>query len=122
MAEVYLKSVFPCWRVGSAGTRALDGAPATALAQTVAREFGLDLSRHRARSLCSVAGEEFDRVWVMGREHLLEAPPQAKLLSSLQGESRSVRDPYGGTLADYLAAFEEIRRYLDALGSGEDDS
>lgn len=106
----------------SAGTRARDGSPATDFAQAVVREQGLDLSDHRARSLGSVEERDFDRVLVMSEEHLRDAPADAALLSSLRREEHSVRDPYGGSLADYRITFEEIRRYLDALRPGKGES
>src|SRR5205814_8105652 len=37
------------WQVSSAGTWAADGAPASETTREVLSEFGLDLSRHRAR-------------------------------------------------------------------------
>lgn len=115
LAEVYLKKLRPAWEVGSAGVQAEEGRPASRLAREVAEAEDLDLSHHRSRSL-EVCTGPYDGIWVMSPRHLSALPSkEAELLSTLAGESRSIRDPYGGDLVDYQRAFGDIKRCVDAL-------
>lgn len=115
MAECYLKSQHPEWEVVSAGLSAIDGRKATAQACDVVAEHGLDLSGHRSRSLAELEPESFDRVLAMTESHLQALPTSAQLLSALRGDEQPVPDPFGGTVEDYRAAFEQIRYFLDGL-------
>src|SRR5512143_3422283 len=56
-------------QVGSAGTGAWDGAPASEGAYLVALEHGLDLSAHRARLLTREIVEETELILTMARHH-----------------------------------------------------
>ncbi len=60
------------FRVGSAGTYALFGNPATREAQRAALSRGLDLSAHRAREVSRSLMQEADFVLGMTRAHCLE--------------------------------------------------
>ncbi len=56
--------------VGSAGTGAYDGAPASEGAYLVALEAGLDLSGHRARLLTREMVAQADLILTMAKGHL----------------------------------------------------
>jgi protein-tyrosine-phosphatase len=113
--------------VGSAGTAAWEGAPASDGALLVALERRLDLSGHRSRQLTRELVDEHDVVLVMGPHHLerafaLGGETNAHLLSSFAaggGEGKAISDPFGGDLDTYRATFEEledvIRRVFDRL-------
>lgn len=104
--------------VGSAGTAAWDGAPASDGALLVAMERSLDLSTHRARLLTRDLVSGSDLILAMGPHHLerieaLGGPGKTHLLSSYASRGRSERsitDPFGGDLDVYRAAFDELDR------------
>jgi protein-tyrosine-phosphatase len=108
--------------VSSAGVHAWTGAPASDGALLVALENALDLSGHRARALDKELLAAQDLVLVMSPHHLerveaLGAKGRAHLLSSYasRGEStRAIADPFGGDLAAYREAYDDLRREVYA--------
>lgn len=117
LAEAYLKSRRPAWKVDSVGLGATPGAPAAEQAQKVAEDMGLDLSGHRARSLEQCTLVQYDHIFVMSSGHLGRLPEgvEGSLLSSVVGKKVSVKDPYGAGYVEYDRAFKEIVHYLDAF-------
>lgn len=109
--------------VGSAGTGAWDGAPASEGAYLVALEHGLDLSAHRARLLTRDLVSTADLVLTMARHHRarveqLGSGVQAHLLGEFAGRTGSeaeVRDPFGGDLEGYRETFVELDALLDGV-------
>jgi protein arginine phosphatase len=109
--------------VGSAGTGAWDGAPASEGAYLVALEHGLDLSGHRARLLTRELATGADLVLTMARHHLARAEQlgvggSGYLLGEYagrEGSSAEVRDPFGGDLEGYRETFDELNGMLDAI-------
>jgi len=116
--------------VSSAGTGAVDGAPASALAVLVAREAGLELSAHRSQPLTRALVLHADLVLAMGPQQrylarLLapEAEERVHVLRDYAEGSASggeVADPMGGGPEVYRHTLREIqalvgqslRRYL----------
>jgi protein-tyrosine-phosphatase len=104
--------------VGSAGTAAWDGAPASDGALLVAMERSVDLSTHRARLLTRELVNSADLILAMGPHHLerieaLGGAGKTHLLSSYASKGRSDRsitDPFGGDLDVYRSAFDELDR------------
>ena len=109
--------------VGSAGTGAWDGAPASEGAYLVALEHGLDLSSHRARLLTRELVESANLILTMARHHLarveqLGATGTAHLLGEYAGHTgleAEVRDPFGGDLEGYRETFEDLDAMLEAV-------
>jgi protein-tyrosine-phosphatase/tRNA A37 threonylcarbamoyladenosine synthetase subunit TsaC/SUA5/YrdC len=111
-------------QVGSAGTGALEGAPASAEAVAVAREAGIDLGAHRARRLTREAVLAADLVLCMGESqrravHALapEAGSRVHVLREYAtggGDGRPVEDPFGGGLERYRSALAELRELVTA--------
>lgn len=109
--------------VGSAGTGAWDGAPASEGAYLVALEHGLDLSAHRARLLTRDLVATSDLVLTMARHQRarveqLGAGIQAHLLGEFAGRTggdAEVRDPFGGDLEGYRETFLELDTLLDGV-------
>lgn len=109
--------------VGSAGTGAWDGAPASEGAYLVALEHGLDLSAHRARLLTRELVGTADLVLTMARHHRarveqLGSGIQAHLLGEFAGRNggdAEVRDPFGGDLEGYRETFIELDAMLDSV-------
>ncbi|MCJ7568506.1 MAG: hypothetical protein MUO58_13280 [Anaerolineales bacterium] len=121
MAEVLFeaflveKGVREEWRVESAGVWAYDGAHATANAQKVMAERGLDLSRHLSQPASSMLLKQFDLTLVMEQEHktmLQDQNPQLAdriyLIREIAGQDGDFADPVGGSLERYRAAADEL--------------
>jgi protein-tyrosine-phosphatase len=117
----------PSLEVGSAGTAAWEGAPASDGALLVALERHVDLSGHRARLLTRELVRDTDLILVMSPHHLerveaLGGKGKAHLLTSYASRGaidRPVGDPFGGDLDIYRETYEElqaeIRRALDRI-------
>lgn len=91
--------------VGSAGTAAYDGAPASEGSYLVALEHGLDLSAHRARSVTRALVDEADLVLTMSRRHL-------QRVRDLGGETKS------HLFAEYAPAGDGGAEIPDPVGQG----
>jgi protein-tyrosine-phosphatase len=108
------------WRVESAGTWAFDGAPAHWMAVRSARNYDLDLSGHRSRTISIELLQEFSLVFVMDRFQLealtFEFPSHAAkihLLSELIGKTFDIKDPVTGTVQDVDETAAQIKNILD---------
>jgi protein-tyrosine-phosphatase len=113
--------------IGSAGTSAAEGQPASDGAVLVGLERQLDLTTHRARQLTPELVHAADLILVMGPHHLerveaLGGGGKAHLLMSYASrgtDERAVTDPFGGDLDVYRSTVEEldaeIRRAVDRL-------
>jgi len=116
--------------VGSAGTSAWDGAPASDGSLLVAIERNLDLGGHGARQLTHALVDEADLILAMTPQHVeavcsLGGDGKVHLLTAFgrDGEAaESIADPFGGDLDDYRATANElqreIRRLFDRLAPG----
>ena len=109
--------------VGSAGTGAWEGAPASEGSYLVALEDGVDLSAHRARPLTPDLAASADVILTMSRSHRqrlndLGHSDRTFLLGEYAGRSGSaaeVDDPYGGSLSDYRDTYIQLKSLLDAV-------
>jgi protein-tyrosine phosphatase len=103
--------------VGSAGTIAIEGNSTIKETRDVARdEFGLDLSRHRARN---AEGLQADLILTMDRRVTREAARLGMtghilMLGEYVGNGEVVEDPYGGALDVHRACARQIQRLVDA--------
>lgn len=105
-------------QVGSAGTSAWEGAPASDGALLVALEHGLALEGHRARTLSRDLVASADLVLTMGPHHAeravaLGGSGKTFLLAhfaSHGGDSAPIADPFGGDLEAYRSTFVELER------------
>lgn len=119
----------PHLTLGSAGTSAVEGQPASDGALLVGIERQLDLTEHRARQLTPELVELADLILVMGPHHLerveaLGGTGKAYLLTDYAARStdgRPVTDPFGGDLDGYRATVDEleaeIQRAVDRLAT-----
>ncbi|NLA10941.1 MAG: low molecular weight protein arginine phosphatase [Firmicutes bacterium] len=110
----------------SAGLAAASGGPASAGARAVMREAGIGLEGHCSTLLGEALLSEAHLVLVMSRghrDHLQQHFPGAAgkvfLLKEYAGitEDPEIGDPYGGTLAQYHQAYEEIRKAVAGVVS-----
>ena len=109
--------------VGSAGTWASAGQPASEEACALLAEAGLDLSAHRSRRLDRPMMATADLLLCMTRSQRealqVEFPDRAsriQLLSAMAGQVFDVADPYGGPRAGYVAMIAEIKQLVEAGG------
>ncbi len=107
------------WCVESAGTWAPDGSPAARYGREVMAQRGLDLSRHRARTVTREMLQQFNLILVMEINHkealCAEFPDLCKkifLLSEMVARKMSVDDPIAGNVTDYQATAQEIDDYI----------
>jgi protein-tyrosine-phosphatase len=106
--------------VGSAGTSAWEGAPASDGALLVALEHGLALETHRARTLSRELVAAADLVLTMGPHHAeravaLGGAGKTFLLSQYAthgGDASPIADPFGGDLDAYRATFAELEQAI----------
>ncbi len=128
MAQAVTAARMPrAWRdrviLSSAGTAAFGGVGAAPNAVKVLAEEGIDLTRHRSRSLTLGMIEDADLVVAMTQAHraeILEMAPGAEAKVIVLGEldrgrpDTDIADPIGGDEGAYRRSFEEIER-LSAL-------
>lgn len=109
--------------VGSAGTSALEGSPASQHSVEVGRAHKLDLSAHRARLLTRALVREADLIVTMGARHretvgLLDpdALEHTFLLTNFSDHHfGDVADPIGGGEADYERTYRIIRDCIESM-------
>lgn len=115
-AEGLLRNMVPGLLVQSAGTHAVRGNSAPLPALRVAREFGVDLTSHRAKRVTGRLVARFDRVLAMELEHLAwmeEMMEQAG--TEPTADVLGIRDPFGGEIEHYRACYEGIEAALRGL-------
>ncbi len=128
MAEAILRSLLPAElaglvRVTSAGTGAVNGVPASALAVQVCADHKADLSAHRSTTLSYTAVRAADLILGMEPHHVEHAralAPEAADRIHLITErgaaagaaSDGVLDPMGGPADQYRDTFHRIRSHL----------
>lgn len=111
----------PGWRIGSAGTWAVEGLPAVDEVMEIMSRRGVDLSRHRARQVSPqlLAVSRLVLVMEAGHQEAIQSefPERAAsifLVSEMSGVWQPVADPVGGALKDYEAAAAELERLIGA--------
>ena len=128
MAEALLRSMLPPEvagqvLVGSAGTGAVNGSPATELAVSTVAAQGLALRDHRSRELTPRLVREADLILAMEPRHAEwarslapDARERIRLITEQGAEGGAaapgIRDPIGGTAEDYADTFHRIRSHL----------
>lgn len=128
MAEGILKSLLAergteNIHIGSAGIGAMNGMPATLFAIEAARNWGIDITGHRARQLTEKLIADADLILAMTPEHveaiLRRNSAAANKTFLIRGfpapystSQEGVRDPIGGTLEEYNQTFLELDEIL----------
>ncbi|MDY7080325.1 MAG: low molecular weight protein arginine phosphatase [Chloroflexota bacterium] len=108
------------WQVGSAGTWAIDGRPASAYAVAEMARRGINLRGHRSRNVTRKMMAEANLVLAMTRQHteaLAAAFPEhackVYLLSEMVEQVYDIRDPYGGRRSEYAFTARELERLIE---------
>lgn len=127
MAQVILERILAergvtGYRVLSAGIAAIPGCDASEGAIRVARDLGLDLTRHRATRLDKELVDAADLVLTMTHTHrdaVLRISPEAYrktfVLRPYAGQDGDVSDPYDSDYGTYRRIAEEIRGLLEIV-------
>lgn len=125
MAEALLRALFAeagfLAEVRSAGTHAMDGAPAHPDARAVAAEAGLDISAHRSQPLTADLVRWADIVLGMSPGHVararaLDETADIRLITEFDPGGRhedGIVDPIGYDRGVYVKVFDEIRSCLE---------
>jgi protein-tyrosine-phosphatase len=105
----------------SAGTYAMPGLPASANAQSVAREFDVNLSDHNSQTLTPYLISHSDLILVMSPEHaeiVYQMDPTSQIRTFLlkefgrssrnADEDAEVYDPIGGDTNLYHQVYQEL--------------
>lgn len=125
MAEVIARRIIAEKRihhvtVGSAGTAAGLGDPASNGAREVVREAELDLESHRSMPLTEEVVASSGLLLCMSGHHLHRAEElgglsRSCLLTEMAGEEGQVDDPFGGSAMAYRATFGHLERLVRAV-------
>ncbi len=125
MAEGYLQRLADTGGVDvearSAGVAAMEGAPPSPSAVEVARRSGVDISALRSAPLTEELLEWADLVVPMTVSHesaVCSISPDAAGKTRRLGEfssGRDIRDPFGGSVKEYQACFDEMKVALDNM-------
>ncbi|KLF90560.1 protein-tyrosine-phosphatase [Enterobacter asburiae] len=114
IGERLLRQQLPGKQVNSAGIFGLEGHPADAAAQAVARRHGVSLEGHVARKVTRNLLQQADLILVMGPEHLrfiATMAPENRGKSLLFGQwldIRDIPDPYNKSREAYEYVFEQL--------------
>lgn len=127
MAELFCRLALPPgsrWQVKSAGLFTSDGKPASENTIRAVSELGSDIRTHRSRQITQQLVSSAAVIVTMTRGHadyLRDFFPVAKeklfLLGSFIPDALddSIEDPYGGSLEDYRACRDLIRKAIRNL-------
>lgn len=109
----------------SAGLMALPGNAATALAQQVASEYGVDLSDHKAKPVNEDRLDWSDLILAMEKSHeamLMSSFPKAtgkvrlmRYFARFGSKTRGIADPYGLNYDAYRFCFLDIEDAVKGL-------
>ena len=105
------------YRVLSAGTYAMSGAPASTGSLRAMQRRGLSLEDHKSTAVTHVLLDSVDLVIGMGASHIMQLRmmyPDCQT-PMFAFDDPPISDPYGGTDADYERAACDIARQLPAL-------
>lgn len=108
------------YRIESAGTRGVNGEPASTNAQLAMQQRGLSLDGHVARTITPELAREADLILVMTRSHrdalAAEFPdirPKLRLMSELAGMEYDISDPYGRSLQTYETCAADLTTLIE---------
>jgi len=115
-------------RISSAGSSALEGLPASALAVKVAQANSLDLSNHKSRLLSRDLVKEADLIVAMAANHretvgVIEplALAYTYLLTDFCEEEGDIKDPLGMGIGTYEEIYAVIEKCVRAMRDDLED-
>ena len=100
----------------SAGTYAMPGMRATSQAVDAVKDLGMDLSRHRSRSLTVELIHQADVIYTMGRGHAQAVrslvPSAVDKVQTLDPDG-DIEDPIGSDLAVYKSLANQLSTLIE---------
>lgn len=124
MAEGILKKLLPDHNISSAGIFALDGTSASENAILAAKNFEVDISLHKSRQLTDEIADNSDLILCMTTNHKLSLSGVKSnyfTVGEYAETGEDVSDPYGGTLDDYIACFNQLDGLLKIIARKIED-
>ncbi|TDU80955.1 protein-tyrosine phosphatase [Prosthecobacter fusiformis] len=129
LAEVVFRDLVkahPDYQVSSAGVGAYSGQPASRYSVTLAKERGLDLTKHKSRAVTVDLVESATHIFAMSRNHVAailsdypEADDKIYLISEFAADDslrgRDLSDPFGGDLSEYRETLEHLEKMLPCV-------
>lgn len=105
------------WRVLSAGTYAVSGAPASEGSLRAMQRRGLSLDAHRSQAVTGVLVNSVDLIIGMGQSHIMQLKMMYPACKTPMRafDDPPISDPYGGDDAAYERAACDIARQLPPL-------
>jgi protein-tyrosine-phosphatase len=107
------------WKIGSAGTWAVEGEPAIGFVQKLLLQKGIDIREHRSAQVTIELLNQYNLILTMEKGHKeglrIEFPEIAGriyLLSEMVGQIFDIPDPVGGPPAEYDSTLREIVQLL----------
>ena len=98
----------------SAGTGTIDGLAASEGSMLAMHELGVDLGEHQSRAASRELLQRADHIFVLASSHLRAVrsmlPEAASKTALLDPTGADIADPYGGDLADYRRARDQIAK------------
>lgn len=108
------------WRIESAGVWGMDGSPVALGSLEALSKMNIDLSGHYAQSVSEDLLDEFDLILTMERGHkealqwqFPEIRGQVYMLSEMVGKIFDIRDPIGGSTADFEETARELAKMIN---------
>ena len=103
-------------RIESAGLFANDGEAASANSVDAMKDYGIDLSGHRAKNVNAELLEQVDLALTMTASHKMALKQylgdKVYTLCEFAGENGDIPDPYGGDLEEYKICADKIYNAL----------
>ncbi|MCJ7625146.1 MAG: hypothetical protein MUO76_16735 [Anaerolineaceae bacterium] len=126
MAEALFRSIlintradWQDWKIGSAGTWAVSVKTAMPYSQEMMKELGLDISRHRSRTISNELLNAADLILTMESSHKeaiqIEFSSRSSkifMLSEMAGKTADIPDPAGKRREEFIEITNLIRQYL----------
>jgi len=112
----YAKNLNNNYTFDSLGFIEIENRMSPAFALLTAKEFNVDLTSHQSKSIYSIDTNEVDLFVVMDRMNYLKlrhhGVPESKIRFL---SNKEIKDPYGGTLDDYLMTYNKIKVEIDNI-------
>ncbi len=99
----------------SAGLSPVEGAPASDHAIAVCAEWGIDLSGHSVRKFTGEEIPVWDVIFTMTRTHGYILEQAGVSPRKIYVPEPEIRDPFGGSLEDYRACRDTLRKALEVF-------
>lgn len=129
MAEGLAKKIFnelkiSDWQIDSAGTFALNGQQANPKAIELTKEYNIDLTRHKSKSL-PLNIDDYDLILTMTKSHKnylesfcdVEKEKVFTLNEFANGSPKDILDPFGKNIKVYRETFNQLEKAIKKVAN-----